>query len=166
MFPFAELTLGDGRRLDVPAASVIFLEGLDPDARKAHPDCRAGLFYDLGPVQGDDPTQPTARTALVRESFADLADIIKDAVPHPRIEVTTSLDQPALLLVGNIESLLELAADHPGGGKCQIMHRLGTRLLRLDVIQTRDELRAAMRAAVMPPEQEDVRHGDSSRTKE
>jgi hypothetical protein len=154
LFPFAELTLADGRKLDVPAASVLFLEGLDPDARKAHRGCKAGLFYDLGPVQGDPAGTTTVRSALVKEDYSTLVEIVRGASPHPRVEVKTTREQPALMLVANVESLLELPADHDGGGACQIMHRLGTRLLRCDVVQTRDELRAAMQAAVAPPETE------------
>ncbi len=142
---FLEITQSDDRKLDLPAGSVLFVEGLDPDAKKENAGCKSGLFYDLG---GEQPNgrggfqQGKLQSALAKETFAKLAKAVRAASPTPRIEVKSSLGQPALIEVGRIVSLQDLPDDHPNGGKCVITHTVGARLLPLDVKQTRDEIRA------------------------
>lgn len=157
--PFAELTFGDGRHLDIPPLTIVFVEGLDPEAKKSNPGCRSGLFYDLGESDPRTGMPLPPRAAVVQEPFAKIVKMVRSASPAPRIEVDTAFKAKALLEVARVVSLQDLAADHPNGAKCQITHRIGARLLPLDVLQTRDEIRALMGAT---PTMERADDGDNS----
>jgi len=151
---FLELNLADGRKLDIPPYAVQFLEGLDPESRKANPGCKSGLFYDVGGVQpsaGGSSSQSTLQSALVTDEFAELAKAVRLATPCPRVELTTAHGEGVLIETGRIVAIRELAEDHPNGAKCCISHRIGERVLPLDVKQTRDEIRKAMEESVPAP---------------
>ena len=154
---FLELTLQDGRKLDIPPFAVQFLEGLDPESRKANEGCNAGLFYDVGGLQpqpGGGFADGTLKSAVVQETYDDLVKAVRLSSPVPRVELTTALGEKALLECNRVVSLQDLPGDHPNGAKCVVTHRVGTRMLPLDVTETRDEIRKAMADAVPPqPEQ-------------
>lgn len=132
---FLSLTLPNGQPLAIPASSVVFLEALDADAKATSPNCKSGLFFDLG--NGPQAT-------LAQEPFPKLAKAMRAARPEPLVEVTTANKAKAIILVANIIGLRGLADDHPNDGRCQITHRVGPRILPLDVIETYDAITAAM----------------------
>ena len=142
---FLTLTLPNGLPLDIPAASVVFLETLDPDSAKANPGCKTGLFFDLG---------NGAQSAVAREPFPKLQKAIAPARPGEFMTVTNVHKGKVLMLKANVLSLRGLADDHPNDGKCQISHRIiaastaerpgGPRVLLLDVLEANDEVKALM----------------------
>lgn len=150
---FLELTLADGRKLDIPPYAVQFLEGLDKDSRKANPKCYSGLFYDVGGVQPHPAggfSQGSLQSAVVREKFDELAKVVKLATPAPRVELVTAHGEKVLLECERIVSLSELPDDHPNSGKTRVTHRVGDRMLPLDVNETRDDIRKAIADAAPP----------------
>lgn len=152
---FVELTLQDGRKLDVPPYAIQFVEGLDPGAREQCEGCVAGLFFDVGgeqPQPGGGFGHGTLQSAVVRETYETIAAAVREHSPGARVELETALGQPVMLECDRIVSLQDSPADHANGGKCNVKHRVGSRVLPLDVVQTRDEIRSAMAAACAPPD--------------
>lgn len=132
---FATLTMQNGQPLDIPASSIVFLEALDAEAKLKNPGCRSGLFFDLG--NGPQPV-------VVQEPFPKLAKVLRAARAEPLVEVTSAHKAKVLLIVSNIIGLRGLADDHPNDGKCQITHRIGPRILPLDVLEPYDAIKAMM----------------------
>lgn len=139
---FLELTLADGRKLDVPPFAVFFVEGLDKQSRDDNPGAKSGLFYDVGGIQpraSGGFASGSLQTALVKEPFAKIVKALAKMHPVPRVAVETTAGQPVMLEPNRIVMLAELE-----GGKCRVTHRVADRILPLDVKQSRDEIRTAM----------------------
>lgn len=147
---FIECTLADGRKLDLPPYAVQFLEGLDDKARAEHPGCKSGFFYDVGGLQPTANGQfqhGTLQSALVQEPYAKLAKAVRAGHPGvARVELETPTGLRVMLECERIVSL----QDREGGGAV-ITHRVGDRMLPLNVAQSRDEIRAAMAEQNPPP---------------
>lgn len=139
---FAELTLSNGQPLDIPAGSIVFLETMDEQGKQSFPGALSGVFFDLG---------SGAQNVPVQQPFPPLAELARGAHPGPWLELQRADKGRVLIRADNLASLRGLGDDHPNDGRCQITHRVGSRLYLVDVVQTRDEIKAML--PVVPVEQ-------------
>lgn len=161
--PFLELTLANKQPLDIPAESVLFLESLDDAGRQAFPGCRSGIFFDLG---------NGSQNMAVQEPFPKIAKAVQEAAPVRWLQLQRADKGKVLIAAHNIVSLRGLPDDHPNDGRCQITHRItppttntpaeytGPRFLLVDVIETRNDIKAMLPAPPPAPAAEGERTGD------
>lgn len=128
MTPMLELTLADGRELDIPSGSVVMFESMLENANPHFPNARAFIRY----AMGND-----LRTAVLSTKVEDLIfDLgINTEAPSKWLRLDKKTGERLVLLSVNVVGRLALEEG------CEISYMIADRVEATEVTQSRREIK-------------------------
>jgi len=139
MTPMLELTLADGRELDIPSGSVIMFEGMNEGANPNFPSAKSFIRYGMG---------SEVRNGVLSTKVEDLVFElgINTSAPSKWLRLTKKTGEALVLLSGNVVGRMSLEEG------CEVSYVVGDVVEVAQVTQSRREIKKWSEREVGRPE--------------